>query len=429
MFQDGYSVNILTHIYFVGSVYVVLKDSIYEASTPFRHMAELHHILQSVSFNKPVLFVFSDGGPDHRLTYISVKLSLICLFLKLDLDYLCAGRTAPYHSWRNPVERVMSVLNLGLQCVGLARAQLSEEFEIEVSKCNNLSELRRHLSEMKSAVQETLSPVKTLLHSIFCRLKMHDEFIHTFQSATSSELSAFWSSIIALDATLDEKGIYRKETINQHQRVVEFISHCCQSSHYTFDILKCGREDCNFCTEVRLPRSVFEKLRHIPHPTPGIDGHYLSFSDVFNSVTTEEHRPSFKKSATSKSRVKRKLPFYASVQHVRNSQLIVQCVECNMWRIIFAKYKLSQHQRNYLQLILDDHMYTCGTSLSELNLPEEYNYVEIRDHDCYDPIERLYYSAKNEPICIYCGECQPYTSDNQYPQCDDCSDKPALLKK
>ena len=68
-------------------------------------------------------------------------------------------------------------------------------------------------------------------------------------------------------------------------------------------------------------------------------------------------------------------------------------------------------------------MYTCGTSLSELNLPEEYNYVEIQDHDCYDPIDRP------ATICIYCGECQLYTSDNQYPQCDDCSDKPALLKK
>ena len=27
---------------------------------------------------------------------------------------------SPYHSWRNPVEHVMTILNLGLQCVGLA---------------------------------------------------------------------------------------------------------------------------------------------------------------------------------------------------------------------------------------------------------------------------------------------------------------------
>lgn len=30
----------------------------------------------------------------------------------VDLDYLCACRAAPYNSWRNPVERIMSVVNL-----------------------------------------------------------------------------------------------------------------------------------------------------------------------------------------------------------------------------------------------------------------------------------------------------------------------------
>ena len=80
--------------WYTGEIFVVLKDS-----------------------SKPVLFVYSDGGPDHRLTYVSVQLSLICLFLKLDLDCLCVGRTAPYHSWKNPVEHMMSLLNLGLQCV------------------------------------------------------------------------------------------------------------------------------------------------------------------------------------------------------------------------------------------------------------------------------------------------------------------------
>ena len=59
----------------------------------------------------------------------------------LNLDYLCAARTAPYHSWKNPVERIMSLLNLGLQCIGLARAKMPDEYEKEVNKCNNLSEL------------------------------------------------------------------------------------------------------------------------------------------------------------------------------------------------------------------------------------------------------------------------------------------------
>ena len=82
--------------------------------------------------------------------------------------FLCAGRTAPYHSWRNPVERIMSILNLGLQCVGLAREKLQDA---EVAKCNSMSDIRK-VAEKKpvviAAVEDCISPVKALLTSIFC---------------------------------------------------------------------------------------------------------------------------------------------------------------------------------------------------------------------------------------------------------------------
>ena len=95
-------------------------------SSSIRHATELHSLLSEKASSDSVLFVFSDGGPDHQVTYLSVKLFLICLFLELDLDYLCAARTAPYHSFRNPAERIMLILNLGLQSVGLARASMTK---------------------------------------------------------------------------------------------------------------------------------------------------------------------------------------------------------------------------------------------------------------------------------------------------------------
>ena len=73
--------------------------------------------------------MYSDGGPDHRCTYMSVKLSLIALFKELDLDILIALRTAPGNSWANPVERIMSIVNLGLQGVGVMRAKVSNDTE------------------------------------------------------------------------------------------------------------------------------------------------------------------------------------------------------------------------------------------------------------------------------------------------------------
>ena len=100
-------------------------------------------------------------------------------------------------------------------------------------------------------------------------------------------------------------------------------------------------------------------------------------------------------------------------------------------RIIFSKYKLKKEQCVYLQALLDNYMYSCGASLKDLELPEEYSTVEIRDHDCYDPIEKLYYSAKNDPICMYCVKDQPYTSEEYYPLCSDCESrgKVAVLKR
>ena len=61
------------------------------------------------------------------MTYLRVQLSLISVDLTLVLDYLCAACTVPFHSWWNPVERIMSIVNLGLQAVGLARKEMDEK--------------------------------------------------------------------------------------------------------------------------------------------------------------------------------------------------------------------------------------------------------------------------------------------------------------
>ena len=85
-----------------------------------------------------VLLVLSDGGPDHRLSYGSVQVSLLALFFRLNLDMLIAVRTCPYQSWTNPAERVMSILNLALQNVSLERKEMDEECEKLIKNKNNM---------------------------------------------------------------------------------------------------------------------------------------------------------------------------------------------------------------------------------------------------------------------------------------------------
>ena len=75
-----------------------------------------------------------------------------------------------------------------------------------------------------------------------------------------------------------------------------------------------------------------------------------------------------------------------------------------------------------LQRVLDDFIYTCGSKLHDLQVPQEFENVEVKDHSCHDPIEKLYYSVKFDPICIYCGRNQLFTSENVYPKCTECDD-------
>ena len=110
-----------------GQVCVTFKEAVFQPSSPMRHGTELNSWLTTEIGDKSIMFLYTDGGSDHRLTYVSTRLSLIALFLNLNLDLLCAARTAPNQSWRNPVERIMSVVNLGLQSVGLMRKEMNSD--------------------------------------------------------------------------------------------------------------------------------------------------------------------------------------------------------------------------------------------------------------------------------------------------------------
>ena len=115
--------------WYSGQVCITFKEGVFQPSSPMRHGAELSSWLTAQLGSKSILLLYTDGEPDHRLTYVSTQLSLIALFLNLNLDLLCAARTAPNQSWRNPVERIMSIVNLGLQSVGVMRKEMPAEAE------------------------------------------------------------------------------------------------------------------------------------------------------------------------------------------------------------------------------------------------------------------------------------------------------------
>ena len=102
---------------------------------------------------------------------------------------------------------------------------------------------------------------------------------------------------------------------------------------------------------------------------------------------------------------------------------MIQCEECEMWRLVYSKFKLTVAERKTLQEALNTLTYTCGAQLRDLGLGGRLQEnVEMRIIRCYKPVEKLYFSVGSyEQICIYC--CSNKNLTMVYPQCSACSDK------
>ena len=55
---------------------------------------------------------------------------------------------------------------------------------------------------------------------------------------------------------------------------------------------------------------------------------------------------------------------------------MVECEECGLWRLLYSKYMLKNEACLRLERILEEHSYTCGAKLSDLNLELEFKDVE-----------------------------------------------------
>lgn len=89
---------------------------------------------------------------------------------------------------------------------------------------------------------------------------------------------------------------------------------------------------------------------------------------------------------------------------MKNVDLMLQCDECSMWRLLYSRFKLTRKERADMQVAIDDISFTCGAPLQDLQLPGRLSEVYTRELSCGEPIEKLYYTAKYTPICIYCAD-------------------------
>ncbi|POG73099.1 hypothetical protein GLOIN_2v1828214, partial [Rhizophagus irregularis DAOM 181602=DAOM 197198] len=364
--------------------------------------------------------------------YLRVQLSLIALFITPDLDLLIAVRTPPGHSWKNPVERIMSILNLGLQCIGLMRAEMDEEFEEIMKYCNSMDDIRNKAEEepqLKEQLLNSLQPTLELMENLIKRLELKGEQFGTFKAAFDEEMTTLWNSLLSIDnlLTMEDNS---KRSIQNKIKFLEFYNHCYRSRHYFFEIKKCGSLDCHICKPVRCDSETWLKVHNFPDPIPSLDGKkYKSFEELYGQETSEEYRPSLKDKKNSNN----EMGFKPSAQCCKNVGTLIQCGECDKWRVIYSKSKLALQESEELARFLDEIQYTCGDSFYDIasndtndSMKKLFSIVKVNNTlTCNSPIEIPYYSSRlfKEVLCFNCGvECEEHNTNHgeYFPYCEDC---------
>ena len=156
-----------------GKVCVGIKDRVFEASSPHCHGTEFSTLLCLQGNNNPMIFIYTNGGPDHCVIYLSVQLTFICLFLIHDLDYLVAVRTPHYDSQLNGWCQI-SFTSSWHDEGEVATPGLEKILE----GCNSMKDTRaaaKNHPAFQAEFTDCVQPPILSLSSLFQRLKLKDE--------------------------------------------------------------------------------------------------------------------------------------------------------------------------------------------------------------------------------------------------------------
>ncbi|WAQ99742.1 hypothetical protein MAR_024115 [Mya arenaria] len=279
--------------FYKGTVHVTVKDKVFQESSPLRQAAENrnimleHYTVDGINLEQPILFRYTDGGPDHRTTYKSVKMACLLEFISLDFDMLVCVRTAPNQTYNNPAERIMSLLNLGLQNVALSRSSMPEGFEFQAKRNPKLC---RKNKPFKEAYQISMADTCTIVSERFKRLKLKEESLKVHTPASDAELDQLCSMAKLIDSSFDPKNIGNFET---SEKVKKFFESHSMARQYSFQMKKCkGNSPYCILNPPRLPGDVFEGLHFLPDPVSDGDNHYKPFAAVYGTKTDDKQRPS-----------------------------------------------------------------------------------------------------------------------------------------
>ena len=449
-----------------GQAWVILKCAVFMPSDPWRHMDETLRIMkrsQPDGIPKPLAVIYSDGGPDRSMCRASVQLAMMKLFIDADLDHLVVGRTVPYLSIYNPVERVMSVINRALQGCALQMTLPEGLSEPLFKHCPGVDKIRQICEDYPDGKEEFLrlyaeglqQPIDIIEERVgsktFSQKKLRVEPASTRDDVVEQALG-FLSIIKNLNPPPDRNVVERIEKALCELKPVssadvdglgkamkDFFNEHVIKTDYTLQFRKVKDGKCVFCSSglIQKPRTpdFFQSVHPLPAPTPLVvkDGevvHYKSFKDMYGKRVDGSHVPSLKKRGA-RSLQGNKARFYMT------------CATCRKPRVLYGDEALGKDRKNknLLNTILEFEWYHCGTSFKDLvnldskqsrklftrlddikfgftdrqvralleSLANKLAFSEDpRGWTCEDPLEAAYFSSQNleaapRDVCLVCG--------------------------
>ena len=126
------------------------------------------------------LYVYSDGDPERKADNLPVQISCIGFFLQQNFNKMLIARIATNLFYRNLVERIHSIGNLGLQSPGLMGKRMSEN--MKKIMCNdslndevrNLCKIKDKNSKLVTELKKNGDQPKNLMGEVYKELSLKD---------------------------------------------------------------------------------------------------------------------------------------------------------------------------------------------------------------------------------------------------------------
>lgn len=382
-----------------------------------RHAAEFRKLYLEDETPSSYVFQYTDGGSDHNNNHIQVQLSYIALVLNLGLAGLLCARTPPYLSVINPAERVMATLNLGLYGVSLCQSGLTSEEEKLIknlgSKCKwreaqateNNKDGGQKIDYKKLALKASMD-ARTLVAERFSELTYGDNQIQVYETIDNETIDILYDELNRIDPNFNwKKPNLTKNEVMKNERMRKFYENHIVELHYSFQFRNCEDENCEYCFQVE-DKGVHEKFNWLPAPivAPSDVNKYVSFEEALTEgKPSDTCRPG---SLNSKNDYK--LPKMTFPMDVNRARMAIQCAECQKFRLLFSKNKLSKDDREELFERLEDEQYLCGSPLFDETHHLYQKIFQAQNNTCSKPMSAIYYSAERKgimgckPLCSGC---------------------------